>query len=415
MADSNSDRQTIIPRWDQTRLDQTTVAVSGADWLGCYLALGLQALHVRLAWTGRAGRRTRRLAAWIEACKFAEEPERLTRLRAPVQFGSELDAVASGATLLMVATRHAAERANCLRWARERSVPALALGEPMAAAQPATGAAAHKGPAVDDPIVSLVVAGLMIDAALNQITPLHDDHDQMAGTLSLPTIPLPRLPASVVDQVGVGGIGAFSALSLAADGISTHLVDHDRADVTNLNRQVLFTSRQTADEQYKALSARHTLSRIFPDLQFTAEVRRIDTHWVERRNELGVTRPLISAVDNARARVAMQRSLSDVIQGGTDLFAADCHVQRSGGITLDEQLHGMLVAAAEREQRRAREGHCDANPSYVVPSMIAGGLVALRTRQLLAGVEGELPPIHWRAGSMPVVARLSKTTRDLTL
>lgn len=89
------------------------------------------------------------------------------------------------------------------------------------------------------------------------------------------------------------------------------------------------------------------------------------------------------------------------MQGGTSAFSADCVTQRPTGPTLDEQLHGALTAARSREASRRRGPGCTADPSYVVPSMMCGGLVALRAFQAMES-DLPLPAIRWRSGRLPM-------------
>ena len=79
-----------------------------------------------------------------------------------------------------------------------------------------------------------------------------------------------KLLDSRVLIVGAGGLGSPVALYLAAAGVGTlGIVDHDRVDVTNLQRQVLHTVRSVGDR--KVLSARDTIRALNPDVS-------VDTH-----------------------------------------------------------------------------------------------------------------------------------------
>ena len=74
-----------------------------------------------------------------------------------------------------------------------------------------------------------------------------------------------KLLDSRVLIVGAGGLGSPVALYLAAAGVGTlGIVDHDRVDVTNLQRQILHTVRSVGDS--KVLSARDTIRALNPDV-----------------------------------------------------------------------------------------------------------------------------------------------------
>jgi adenylyltransferase/sulfurtransferase len=78
-----------------------------------------------------------------------------------------------------------------------------------------------------------------------------------------------RLRASRVLIVGAGGLGSPAALYLAAAGIGTlGLLDFDRVDASNLQRQVLFDNASIGAE--KALRARDRLSALNPELHVVA-------------------------------------------------------------------------------------------------------------------------------------------------
>ena len=69
--------------------------------------------------------------------------------------------------------------------------------------------------------------------------------------------------------VGAGGLGSPAALYLAAAGVGTlGLVDHDRVDLTNLQRQVLHSTRTVGNP--KVESGRDTIRALNPDVSVEA-------------------------------------------------------------------------------------------------------------------------------------------------
>lgn len=78
-----------------------------------------------------------------------------------------------------------------------------------------------------------------------------------------------RLGRARVLVVGAGGLGSPSALYLAASGIGTlGIVDCDRVDVSNLQRQVLFDSASV--ERPKVVAARERLLALNPEIEVVA-------------------------------------------------------------------------------------------------------------------------------------------------
>ena len=75
-----------------------------------------------------------------------------------------------------------------------------------------------------------------------------EDRQRYARHLALPEIGAPgqlRLGDSSVLIIGAGGLGAPAALYLAAAGVGTiGLVDHDRIEISNLQRQVIYATAE---------------------------------------------------------------------------------------------------------------------------------------------------------------------------
>lgn len=78
-----------------------------------------------------------------------------------------------------------------------------------------------------------------------------------------------KLKRARVLVIGAGGLGSPSALYLAASGVGTlGIVDCDRVDVSNLQRQVLFDSGSV--ERPKAAAARERLLALNPGIEVVA-------------------------------------------------------------------------------------------------------------------------------------------------
>ena len=83
-----------------------------------------------------------------------------------------------------------------------------------------------------------------------------------------------RLLGSRVLVVGAGGLGSPLLLYLAAAGVGTlGIIDNDRVDLTNLQRQIVHTTPNVGVA--KVESARQTLAAINPDVRVEAHALRL--------------------------------------------------------------------------------------------------------------------------------------------
>lgn len=106
-----------------------------------------------------------------------------------------------------------------------------------------------------------------------------------------------RLLAAHVVVIGAGGIGSPAIQYLAAAGVGRlTIIDDDRVDLSNLQRQTLFTQADLG--QPKAARAAAAAMRLNPDVQAIGMVARV-------------------AADNAAASIAG----ADVVLDGCDNFA----------------------------------------------------------------------------------------------
>ncbi len=82
-----------------------------------------------------------------------------------------------------------------------------------------------------------------------------------------------RLAGAHALVIGAGGLGSPVALYLGSAGVGhITLVDNDRVDLTNLQRQIAHTTARVG--QPKALSAQQAIADLNPDVRVTALVQR---------------------------------------------------------------------------------------------------------------------------------------------
>src|SRR5205809_4662546 len=95
---------------------------------------------------------------------------------------------------------------------------------------------------------------------LSQITLSADDLARYSRHLLLPELKEAgqrRIKAARVLCIGAGGLGSPAALYLAAAGVGTiGLVDFDRVDISNLQRQVLYGTGDLGRQKLEAARGR---------------------------------------------------------------------------------------------------------------------------------------------------------------
>lgn len=90
-----------------------------------------------------------------------------------------------------------------------------------------------------------------------------------------------KLLDSKVLLIGAGGLGSPAAYYLAAAGVGTlGIIDADVVDDSNLQRQILHNTERIG--QYKAESARQTLTALNPDVKVEVYLERLDETNVQR-------------------------------------------------------------------------------------------------------------------------------------
>jgi adenylyltransferase/sulfurtransferase len=122
------------------------------------------------------------------------------------------------------------------------------------------------------------MGGSIIDEErLSQIALSRDDLGRYSRHLILPEVSTEgqgRIKAARVLCIGAGGLGSPATLYLAAAGIGTlGLVDADRVDASNLQRQILYGTGDVGKE--KVESARKRLRDLNPDMEIVLHKARL--------------------------------------------------------------------------------------------------------------------------------------------
>ena len=90
-----------------------------------------------------------------------------------------------------------------------------------------------------------------------------------------------RLLETSILLIGAGGLGSPAALYLAAAGVGRiGIVDDDRVDASNLQRQVLHSTAELGES--KAQSARETIEELNPDVDVVTYEERLTSENVDR-------------------------------------------------------------------------------------------------------------------------------------
>lgn len=113
-----------------------------------------------------------------------------------------------------------------------------------------------------------------------------------------------KLLAARVLVIGIGGLGSPLTMYLAASGVG-HLVivDHDRVELSNLQRQIVHSTSNIGME--KVASAKQTLHALNPDVQITAFNKILNVN--ELTEQVRRANAIVDASDNFATRFEVNR------------------------------------------------------------------------------------------------------------
>lgn len=205
-------------------------------------------------------------------------------------------------------------------------------------------------------------------------------------------------------QIGAGAIGTFTGILLALTDSEVDVVDFDKVEESNLNRQFLFYD---SIEQYKAEIMAKRLNEIKEKENFRPIVERIDENW----KYLEKTKPdlILGCVDNAETRFILNdlstKYRVPYIDGGTSLSSggvASYIPKKNACIDCQIGLKRIIKRKRMRNEKRLKgelneERDVDCiDPSMIVPNQIIG---ALMINEAIRMFDNKLDvAIHYRSG-----------------
>ncbi len=181
--------------------------------------------------------------------------------------------------------------------------------------------------------------------------------------------------------VGAGGLGSPVALYLGSAGIG-HLtiVDDDRVDATNLQRQI--AHRQSGIGQFKAESIRQAIHGINPDVEVTVVTSRADDALLDQ--QVALADVVLDCTDNFATRHSINRAC---VKHGKPLVSGAA-IRFDGQVAVYDrrQLLSPCYACAFPETGRFEEMLCSIMGVFSPLVGIIGSIQAAEALKLLCGI-----------------------------
>jgi len=178
--------------------------------------------------------------------------------------------------------------------------------------------------------------------------------------------------------IGVGGLGSPVAIYLAAAGVGTLvLVDFDRVDLTNLQRQIVHTTRDIG--RPKVESAREALQALNPETNIIPIDRRLDGEALAE--QVGMADVVIDASDNFTTRFAVNAACHAL---GKPLVSGAA-IRMEGQVSVFTGKPGGPCYHCLYPREGALDESCSANGVLAPLVGVIGSLQAIEAIKVLSG------------------------------
>lgn len=184
--------------------------------------------------------------------------------------------------------------------------------------------------------------------------------------------------------IGLGGLGSPVAMYLAAAGVGELvLVDDDRVELSNLQRQIIHATPDIGTAKVESAAAK--LADLNPDVRVETIARRLDD--AQLRDRAARADAVVDGSDNFETRFAVNRACvaakTPLISGAVIRMEGQVSVFRGHlpGRPCYRCLYGEAEELAET---------CSENGVLAPVAGIIGAIQATETLKLLAGLDGGL-------------------------
>ncbi len=189
-----------------------------------------------------------------------------------------------------------------------------------------------------------------------------------------------KLLASRVLVIGLGGLGSPVAMYLAASGVGhLTLVDHDKVELTNLQRQIVHTTDTLGQD--KTASAAKQLGALNPGIAINVINHKLDD--AELLEQARATDVVVDASDNFPTRFAVNaacvKAKTPLVSGAVVRFDGQIAVFRPD--LPDSPCYRCLYAESEEPEEACAEFGVLAPAAGIV-----GSIQAAETLKLLLGI-----------------------------
>jgi len=180
--------------------------------------------------------------------------------------------------------------------------------------------------------------------------------------------------------IGLGGLGSPVAMYLAASGVGQLvIVDHDKVELTNLQRQIVHTTASIGED--KVVSAARQLKALNPDIAIAAINRKLGE--AELLEQVRAVDVVVDASDNFATRFAINtacvKAKKPLVSGAVVRFEGQVAVFRPD--LPDSPCYRCLYAESSEPEEPCSEFGVLAPAAGII-----GSIQAAETLKLLLGV-----------------------------